>query len=35
MGNGNIGQGTGTGGIDTITDFHGHASEGDRIDFAL
>lgn len=32
MGNGGTGNGTGTGGIDTITDFHGHASEGDRID---
>jgi Ca2+-binding RTX toxin-like protein len=27
-----VGSGTGTGGIDTITDFRGHASEGDRID---
>jgi Ca2+-binding RTX toxin-like protein len=32
FGSGGPGPGTGTGGIDTITDFHGHASEGDRID---
>ena len=32
LGTGGTGHGTGNGGIDTITDFHGHNSEGDRID---